>query len=100
MTKNPWPIIPYSSAFRSAKHTVSTSSSVITPENDSEYKPAQFYYTDAISDNVVKCLREHGQSGGDKPRDCGGGSDLRATSVSSLSRCRRASRAGTSRSHP
>jgi arylsulfatase len=30
----------------------------ITPENDPEYKPEQFYYTDAISDNAVKFLSE------------------------------------------
>ncbi len=39
----------------------------ITPENDPEYKPKQFYYTDAISDNAVKFLREHNQESADKP---------------------------------
>ncbi len=29
----------------------------ITPENDPEYKPAKFYYTDAISDNAVRFLQ-------------------------------------------
>lgn len=31
----------------------------ITPDNDPEYKPPHFYYTDAISDNAVKFVREH-----------------------------------------
>ncbi|MDR0351946.1 MAG: arylsulfatase [Opitutaceae bacterium] len=31
----------------------------ITPENDPDYKPARFYYTDAIADNAVRFLREH-----------------------------------------
>jgi arylsulfatase A-like enzyme len=30
----------------------------ITPENDPEYKPKQYYYTDAISDNAVKFLQQ------------------------------------------
>ena len=29
----------------------------ITPENDPEYRPQEFYYTDAISDNAVKFLQ-------------------------------------------
>lgn len=31
----------------------------ITPENDPEYRPESFYYTDAISDNAVAFLREN-----------------------------------------
>lgn len=31
----------------------------ISPENDAEYRPAKYYYTDAISDNAVKFLEEH-----------------------------------------
>jgi len=31
----------------------------ITPENDPEYKPEHFYYTDAIADNAIKFLDEH-----------------------------------------
>ncbi len=38
----------------------------ITPENDPDYKPARFYYTDAISDNAVRFLRQHEQQ---SPRD-------------------------------
>lgn len=39
----------------------------ITPENDSEYKPKKFYYTDAISDNAVKFLQQHEKESADKP---------------------------------
>lgn len=31
----------------------------ITPENDEEYRPERFYYTDAISDNAVRYIEEH-----------------------------------------
>ncbi|MFN7138594.1 MAG: arylsulfatase [Limisphaerales bacterium] len=39
----------------------------ITPENDLEYKPKEFFYTDAISDNAVKYLQEHEKESSDKP---------------------------------
>jgi arylsulfatase len=39
----------------------------ITPENDPDYKPEKFYYTDAISDNAVRFLQQHGQDSPDKP---------------------------------
>ena len=39
----------------------------ITPENDPEYKPKEFYYTDAISDNAVKFLQQHKKESADKP---------------------------------
>jgi len=39
----------------------------ITPENDPEYKPAKFYYTDAISDNAVRFLQQHDAESPDKP---------------------------------
>jgi arylsulfatase len=32
---------------------------LITPENDAEYHPSQFYYTDAITDNTVQFLKKH-----------------------------------------
>ena len=31
------------------------------PQNDPEYKPEKFYYTDAISDNAVRFLQQHEQ---------------------------------------
>ncbi|MDG3006038.1 arylsulfatase [Paludisphaera mucosa] len=40
---------------------------LITPENDPEYKPESFYYTDAISDNAVKYLRDHKAATPEKP---------------------------------
>ncbi len=39
----------------------------ITPENDPEYKPATYYYTDAISDNACKYIREHREQSPEKP---------------------------------
>ncbi len=39
----------------------------ITPENDPEYKPERFYYTNAISDNAVRYLRAHEQETPEKP---------------------------------
>jgi arylsulfatase A-like enzyme len=47
--------------------TLCRGNTYITPRNDPEYKPEQFYYTDAISDNAVKFLREHQQESPDKP---------------------------------
>jgi arylsulfatase A-like enzyme len=39
----------------------------ITPQNDPEYKPKVFYYTDALSDNAVRFLQQHQQESADKP---------------------------------
>jgi arylsulfatase len=39
----------------------------ITPENDPEYQPKEFYYTDALSDNAVQYLRQHQKESPDKP---------------------------------
>jgi len=39
----------------------------ITPENDPEYKPEKFYYTDALSDNAVRYLQQHNSESPDKP---------------------------------
>ena len=39
----------------------------ITPENDPDYKPAKFYYTDAISDNAVTFLQQHRKQKADQP---------------------------------
>lgn len=38
----------------------------ITPENDPEYRPEKYYYTDAISDNAVKYISEHAEK---RPED-------------------------------
>ena len=39
--------------------TLTRDEKAITPDNDPEYKPKQYYYTDAISDNAVKYINEH-----------------------------------------
>lgn len=43
--------------------TLCRQNTFITPENDPEYRPAQYYYTDAISDNAVAFLRQSAGSG-------------------------------------
>lgn len=40
-------------------YTLTRNNTYITPENDPEYHPEQFYYTDAISDNAVKYIQQH-----------------------------------------
>lgn len=39
----------------------------ITPVNDPQYKPKQYYYTDAISDNAVKFMEDHAKDHAQKP---------------------------------
>ncbi len=39
----------------------------ISPYADPEYKPQQYYYTDAISDHAVRFIDEHQQQNSDKP---------------------------------
>lgn len=39
----------------------------VTPENDPEYRPETFYYTDALSDNAVMFLQQHEAESPDKP---------------------------------
>ena len=41
--------------------------SAITPENDGEYQPENYYYTDAISDNAVKYVEEHARDAQEDP---------------------------------
>lgn len=40
---------------------------VISAFDDPEYKPEQYYYTDAISDNAVRYIQEHKRDHADKP---------------------------------
>ncbi|WP_165066306.1 arylsulfatase [Paludisphaera rhizosphaerae] len=40
---------------------------LITIENDPEYKPESYYFTDAISDNAVKYIAEHQKESPEKP---------------------------------
>jgi arylsulfatase A-like enzyme len=39
----------------------------ISPLNDPEYKPEVYYYTNAISDNAARYIREHFEQSRDKP---------------------------------
>jgi arylsulfatase A-like enzyme len=39
--------------------TLCRGNTYITPENDSEYHPSLFYYTDAITDNAIAFLKQH-----------------------------------------
>ncbi len=39
----------------------------ITPDNDPEYRPEKFYYTDALADNAVRFLEQHRKESPDQP---------------------------------
>lgn len=39
----------------------------ISPAGDPEYRPAHYYFTDAIADQSVRYIREHGEAHKDKP---------------------------------
>jgi arylsulfatase A-like enzyme len=47
--------------------TLTRGNDAITPDNDPEYKPEQFYYTDAISDHASRYVREHAKTHADQP---------------------------------
>jgi len=47
--------------------TLCRDNAYVTPENDPEYKPATYYYTDAISDNACKYIREHHDQSPERP---------------------------------
>ena len=47
--------------------TLCRQNTFITPENDPEYHPFQFYYTHAITDNAIRFLQQHAQDSPDKP---------------------------------
>jgi len=47
--------------------TLTRGNKAITPENDEQYDPEQYYYTDAISDNAVAFVEDHCRAGGEKP---------------------------------
>ena len=48
-------------------NTLTRDNQFISPHADPEYHPAEYYYTDAISDHAVRFIREHAQSAPDKP---------------------------------
>jgi len=47
--------------------TLCRGNTFITPQNDPEYKPERFYYTEAISDNAVAFINQHYQESPGKP---------------------------------
>lgn len=47
--------------------TLCRGETLITPENDPEYRPETFYYTDAITDNAIAFLKQHDQNSRGKP---------------------------------
>ena len=47
--------------------TLCRGNSYVTPENDPEYQPKDFYYTDAISDNAARYVADHFRDHGDEP---------------------------------
>ena len=47
--------------------TLTRENEAITPDNDELYKPTQYYYTDAISDNAVSFVNDHKKSGTSDP---------------------------------
>ena len=48
-------------------NTLTRDNTMISPYADSEYKPKQFYYTDAISDHAVRFIQDHHQRKADEP---------------------------------
>lgn len=48
-------------------NTLCRQNTFITPENDPEYQPDTFYYTDAITDNAIQFLDEHHSAAKDEP---------------------------------
>jgi arylsulfatase A-like enzyme len=47
--------------------TLTRDNTMISPYADAEYKPKQYYYTDAISDHAVRFIGDHHRSTADKP---------------------------------
>lgn len=47
--------------------TLCRGNTFITPENDTQYRPERFYYTDAISDNAVAFINQHYQQSAGQP---------------------------------
>lgn len=47
--------------------TLCRGNTFITPENDPDYQPASFYYTDALTDNAIRFLQQHRTESGDPP---------------------------------
>lgn len=47
--------------------TLTRENQAVTPDNDAEYQPEQYYYTNAISDHVVRYIREHAKDHPEAP---------------------------------
>ncbi len=47
--------------------TLCRGNTYVTPDNDSEYQPQNFYYTDAISDNAARYVADHFRDHADEP---------------------------------
>ena len=47
--------------------TLTRGNEAITPDNDKEYQPEQYYYTHAISDYASRYIREHATNHADQP---------------------------------
>ena len=47
--------------------TLCRDNTYITPENDPDYQPESFYYSDAISDNAVTYIADHHQKHAERP---------------------------------
>jgi arylsulfatase len=47
--------------------TLTRGNEAISPDNDPEYQPDQYYYTHAISDHAVRYINEHSKDHGDAP---------------------------------
>lgn len=47
--------------------TLCRDTTYISPENDPEYQPEEFYYTDALTDNAIQFLTDHEAGSDDKP---------------------------------
>lgn len=48
-------------------NTLVRDNAFISPYNDSDYKPKEYYYTDAINDHAAKFVTDHKQQNAEKP---------------------------------
>ena len=48
-------------------NTLTRDNTFISPFNDAEYQPKEFYYTDAINDHAARFVTEHAKSSPEKP---------------------------------
>lgn len=48
-------------------NSLTRNNTFISPQNDPGYKPEEYYYTDAISDNAVQFVKDHHEQNGEDP---------------------------------